>query len=578
MTPHFGLGPVFRFEWLMTSRRWQMYALRSLFVASIFVALCVVWLAQESRQQVPLTRAALANTGEYFFYAVMGTQLTLVLLAAPAATAGAICLDKARGALLHLLVTDLSNSEIVLGKLAARLMPVLGTVLAALPVLYVSILLGGIDPEAVLGGFLVTLGVAVLACALALALSIWGTKTYEVLLAAYLLWALALLARPVWSALSGFALVAGPPTWLDFSNPFWLAFAPYARPGTIGLADDLAFLVGTLGLSAILTAVAILRVRAVTVRQAGHAERSRRKVILGSPARNRRRQLLAPSLDRNPILWREWHWRRPSRWTRFIWGTYVILTAGFSLLAMGLTLGLNSGREIPAFVNAFQVSIGLLLLSVSSVTALAEERARGSLEVLLATPLPTHAILWGKWWGAYRIVPRLAILPAAVAAALATRNGLWEGAVLISGLVLAYGAAVTSLGLALATWERRAGRAIAWSVTLYALVTVGWFGAVLAVARAFSGELGAALASASPFYGPGFLTAEMEQPGIRGTQLRCADFMWFWIGAYFVVAILLFAATLITFDRCLGRVCNQRARTSPAGLPRLFPEPVVARE
>ena len=59
----------------------------------------------------------------------------MVMLAAPAATAGAICLDKARGTLLHVLVTDLSDAEIVLGKLAARLVPVLGLVACSLPVL-----------------------------------------------------------------------------------------------------------------------------------------------------------------------------------------------------------------------------------------------------------------------------------------------------------------------------------------------------------------------------------------------------------------------------------------------------------
>ena len=62
----------------------------------------------------------MAEVGERLFVAVVGTQLTLVLLAAPAATAGAICLDRSRGTLTHLLVTDLSDREIVLGKLAAQ--------------------------------------------------------------------------------------------------------------------------------------------------------------------------------------------------------------------------------------------------------------------------------------------------------------------------------------------------------------------------------------------------------------------------------------------------------------------------
>jgi hypothetical protein len=70
------------------------------------------------------------------------------MLAAPAATAGAICVDRARGTLTHMLATDLSDPEIILGKLAARLLPVLGLVAFSWPLLALSSLLGGIDPPA----------------------------------------------------------------------------------------------------------------------------------------------------------------------------------------------------------------------------------------------------------------------------------------------------------------------------------------------------------------------------------------------------------------------------------------------
>ena len=46
-----------------------------------------------------------------------------------------------------------------------------------------------------------------------------------------------------------------------------------------------------------------------------------------------------------------------------------------------------------------QTFFGMLLLSASAPTALAEERARGSLDVLLATPLSTRSIVVGKWLG-----------------------------------------------------------------------------------------------------------------------------------------------------------------------------------
>ena len=57
-------------------------------------------------------------------------------------------------------------------------------------------------------------------------------------------------------------------------------------------------------------------------------------------------------------------------------------------------------------------TFGLLLASLATPTVLAEERLRGSLDVLMSTPLLTDRIVLAKWWGAYRIVPALALLPA----------------------------------------------------------------------------------------------------------------------------------------------------------------------
>ncbi len=110
-----------------------------------------------------------------------------MLLAAPAATAGAVCLDKARGTLDHMLATDLSNAEIVLGKLGARLVPVLGLIACVLPIMALSSLLGGIDPQAFFGSFTTAVGCALLSSSLAMTLSVWGRKTHEVLMLTYLI-------------------------------------------------------------------------------------------------------------------------------------------------------------------------------------------------------------------------------------------------------------------------------------------------------------------------------------------------------------------------------------------------------
>jgi hypothetical protein len=38
-----GLGPVFVYEWITAARRWQGYALRSLFVLLLLAALVIIW-------------------------------------------------------------------------------------------------------------------------------------------------------------------------------------------------------------------------------------------------------------------------------------------------------------------------------------------------------------------------------------------------------------------------------------------------------------------------------------------------------------------------------------------------------
>ena len=124
------LGPVFVNEWLTTSRRWQVYAGRSAFVAALLVGLWSAWVSRASNQGVP-TIQIMASVGEGFFNAIVFTQMTLTLMVAPASTAGAICEDRSSGKLEQLLTTELSDSEIILGKLAARLLPMLGLVTCA---------------------------------------------------------------------------------------------------------------------------------------------------------------------------------------------------------------------------------------------------------------------------------------------------------------------------------------------------------------------------------------------------------------------------------------------------------------
>ncbi len=541
-----GPGPVFEFEWVTASRRWQAYASRSLFVSVLLAALTLTW-TNTTNRTIPSTLRVLAEIGGQFYAAVIGTELTLVLLAAPAATAGAICIDRARGTLTHLLVTDLTDAEIVLGKAAARLVPVLGLVVCGLPVLALLVLLGGVDPDALLGAFMVTIGVALLGCSLALVFSLWAGKTHEALLGTYAVWALWLLSRPMLVALG--VPVGGIP-WI--SDPFYLVLAPYWWPGQVGWLDYLTFLGATSAISAALVALAILSLRRVCTRQNVKKPRRWSRHFPAFAALGGRlaplRFSIGPPLDFNPVLWREWHRNRPSRWSRVIGTLFITLATTFSIVAI------LSGQFITAMlVNGFQVSIGLLLLSVSAATSLAEERVRGSLDVLMATPLSTRQIVMGKWLGSFRLVPLLAVLPALVIM-LTGNNPVfpnWIGAVVMTAYILACGAAVTSLGLAMATWCSRLGRAVGFTVTGFVLITVGWLFLVVALFQ--PNPLGWILITASPFYGALLTTAESCSGQFGGPDTNLTGPV-LWTVLYSGLSVILLVATLLSFNRCLGRV------------------------
>jgi hypothetical protein len=84
-----GPGPVFIYECLANSRRWQTYALRAVGVSALPLAMALIASLQTSTQAG--SWRDYAELGQGYFIALIGVELAIVLLAAPAATAGAIC-------------------------------------------------------------------------------------------------------------------------------------------------------------------------------------------------------------------------------------------------------------------------------------------------------------------------------------------------------------------------------------------------------------------------------------------------------------------------------------------------------
>ncbi len=554
MTNRIGPGPVFIYESLILARRRQLYVGRALFVFAVFIGLATAWYDSSVPARVAIaaggpsaTLRMLALTGQKFFYSLAAIQLAMVLLVAPVSAAGAICYDRARGIFAQLAATELSDSEIVLGKLGSRLAPVLGLLACALPVTALAALLGGIDTQALLSLFVVSAAVAVLGCSLALAISARAAKTHDVIIAVLALWMLWLLSLPIWSGLSTINGFTPPPDWFKKANPFLMVYAPYSSPGYVAATDVAIFVMVVLLLSAALVAWTIATIRRSVLEPTVRAERA----LISDKLRLSRWMawLPGPSLDGNPVLWREWHRNRPSRLAQIIWVIYGIS----SVIGVGIGtheaivygMGKPGGYFALLIAVHLQFLFGLLIMSSVAPTSLAEERVRGSLDVLMTTPLSTWSIVWGKWLGTYRIVLWLAVLPgiaSLIVACLAHASfarfvppslvDRITAPCLVVCEMLAYGAAITSMGLALATWVPRLGRAIAINVVIFVLITIGW-----------------------PLFFESFIWHPLEAWLVTNRNVRAMDYRWVVEG---MMAISPFMAPIFTLEQLVDSVGSDR--------------------
>jgi len=266
----------------------------------------------------------------------------------------------------------------------------------------------------------------------------------------------------------------------------------------------------------------------------------------------------------------------------FVWTTTTVtcVIGAYSVWRHGIRLAAGPPAAQMAGLFAYMILIlfGLLMLSAVAPTSKSEERQRGSLDVLVATPLSTTAILLGKWWGTFRLVPFLAIGPGLMGLALATARlivppakftGIMispnardlslgirlAAAALIVATILAFGAALTSLGLALATWIKRQSRAIATSVCIFVLLAIAW--PILVTTGPARG--GPALAALSPILGAGGIGEELS---MRSDRLGST--IWWvgvWDAAAAAAAVGLCWLTVRTFDDAFGRI-SERPRTS----------------
>jgi ABC-type transport system involved in multi-copper enzyme maturation permease subunit len=487
------LGPVFLYDLVRTARRGQQLGHRSLYAVLLLALLLAVYWSwfPDSRQNSLLQEHAIrtadkARFAGSFFTAFLGIQFALVLLATPAYTSGAIAEHKERRTLDFLLVTDLTNREIVLGALAARLGNLLLLMITGLPVVSLLEFLGGVDPELLLAAFAATAMMTLSLGGLSILVSVNSRTSLGALLGTYLAVILLLFISGIipglWYANPVYALAYVGSYMLDYRTDL--------------LASTLVFC-GIHALFAIACCyLAVRQVRRVARVHAGGLLEAPLPIggyptlasqIPGSsaidwsafPEVEKARSFVLtddaglfsnprPPITDNALYWKEVYAGRrlgqpdPVSFFGYMFGVVavvlVLTVLPFGLMTMMANLWRNPqqlGEHLQPWIRGIGIGLLcliLLLILLSASQRVSGERQRRTLESLFLFPVDRSAILFAKWQGSILSARTLGWCLTAV-----WLLGLVTGAInpfalpLLAAAALAYAAMMASLGLWLST-------------------------------------------------------------------------------------------------------------------------------
>lgn len=381
-------GPLLVREALITPRQAKHFLLRAGYLGALFVLMYTAAQVTFGWQQVR-NLADFSRFGELVFQIFSLVQITLVMFFSVLFSAGNVAQEKDRRTLLLLLMTDLRDAELVLGKLLASLLLPLLLVALSYPAFVLVSWLGGVSSLQIGCILAVSLTVGLACGAWGTFVAFWREKTFQTL-------AISLIGVVVWLAAVEAVLWLTAATWVAPLNPFRAVLTvldPFNSPQFATATLWSVLELGGLALALVSATVVQLRVwnpsRTLTEARTeaeGEHERTRN----------------ARSVWENPVIWREMMTRAYGRKTLLIKLAYLAVCAALAYVVADVPAHapLVLGMVPPAgFVFIAIGLLALLLVNTQAVTALTSERDANTLELLLVTELSAKEFVYGKLGG-----------------------------------------------------------------------------------------------------------------------------------------------------------------------------------
>ena len=173
-------GPLFSREVLTVPRQLTHFLIRSGYVGALFVLMYTAAQTTFGWQQVR-NLGDIARFGQMVFQILAVVQLAMMLFFAVLFAAGNVAQEKDRRTMLLLLMTDLRDRELVLGKLCASLL-LPGVLLAtSIPVFSIAQLLGGVSSSQIGCAVAISAAAGLFAGSWGSLVAFWREKTFQTL-------------------------------------------------------------------------------------------------------------------------------------------------------------------------------------------------------------------------------------------------------------------------------------------------------------------------------------------------------------------------------------------------------------
>jgi len=171
-------GPIIAREVLTAPRPLRFYVARASYVGLLFILMWTAWQSLVGLSDISEI-GIIAYFGHTLFRLFVLFQLTLMLFFAPLSAATAVAHEKDRRTFMLLLMTDLRDVEIILGKLAASLLQILTLLATSAPVFFLCLLLGGVSPGQVVDVIGVTAAAGLAGGSLGLLVALGRDRTFQ---------------------------------------------------------------------------------------------------------------------------------------------------------------------------------------------------------------------------------------------------------------------------------------------------------------------------------------------------------------------------------------------------------------